>query len=151
MGERTEKFLRLSTVLTGFRREALLGTGVSSVYLYELDQVLPSGTIDELLLVNESQANEIERQSAIANLLDQDPKLGEVVQRIILLWYTGAWTPFSDAWRAAYGTSPHDTLRVISTQGYKSGFQWDAAQAHPAGALQEGFGSWSAEPRRRSL
>ena len=146
-----EKFLRLSTVLTGFRREALLGTGVAKDYLGELDQILPGGTLDELLLANEDQTDENDHQSAIADVLDKHPKLGEVVQRIILLWYTGSWTPFSNAWRAAYGISPHDIVHVISAQAYKSGFQWHAAQAHPAGALQEGFGSWEAEPRKKSL
>jgi hypothetical protein len=70
-----------------------------------------------------------------------------VARNLILVWYCGTWTALPDGWREAYGTSPLDTDRVLSAEAYQAGLQWVAAGAHPAGALQQGYGAWSAEPK----
>jgi hypothetical protein len=138
VGGRTERFLELSVRLTGFGRVALLGTGMTDAYLRALDEVLPTGTVDELLAAGE-------RDDGVSHLLD-DAKLGPVARNLILLWYCGTWTALPDEWRAAYGTSPLDTTRVESAEAYLAGLQWVVAGAHPAGARQQGFGAWAVAP-----
>ena len=114
---------------------ALLGTGMTNVYLRALDAVLPAGTLDDMLAAGDG----------VSDLLE-DPKLGPVARNLIPLWYCGTWTPLPDKWRAAYGTSPLDTNRVESAEAYQAGLQWVVAGAHPAGARQQGFGAWSVAP-----
>jgi len=135
MDKRAELFLGLSERLTGFNRVALLGTGMSAAYLRAMDAVLPETMMDDLL--------------ADARSLDEvldDATLGPVARNLILLWYCGTWTALPDAWRAANGTSPLDTNRVESADAYQAALQWVAADAHPAGARQQGFGAWAVAP-----
>jgi hypothetical protein len=137
--ERAERFIELSAFLTGYGRVELLGTGLTGLYLKTLDTVLPAGVVDELLEAGAGGRAEGEA------ILD-DPKLGPVARNVILLWYCGTWTALSDAWHAAYGSSPFDISRVVSAEAYQGALQWTAAGAHPAGARQQGFGAWSLPP-----
>jgi hypothetical protein len=140
VGGRFERFLEVSSRLTGFGRVALLGTGMTDEYLQALDAVLPAGMLDELLDAGE-------RDDGVQALLE-DARLGPVARNLILLWYCGTWTALPDDWRAAYGTSPLDTTRVQSAEAYLAGLQWVVAGAHPAGARQQGFGAWAVAPER---
>jgi hypothetical protein len=133
-------FVAVSARLTGFDRVTLLGTGMTAQYLRAMDAVLPGGTLDELLNDQRSHSD-----ARVPELLD-DAKLGPVARNLILLWYCGTWTALPDEWRAAYGTSPLDTTRVVSAAAYQAGLQWVVAGAHPAGARQQGFGSWAVAP-----
>lgn len=122
---RTDDFLALSELLTGYGRVDLAGTGQVEQYLRLLADVLPPGVLDELLCAG--------RQGAAAGpVILGDPKLGPVARNIILLWYRGTW--------------PADTNHVVSAAAYQAGLQWLAAKAHPAGALQQGFGAWAEPP-----
>lgn len=141
--ERVDRFLRLSSVLTGFGRIDLLGTGMAAAYLRELDATLPPGVSDELLAA--VAPAESDPDAAAARVLT-DRKLGAVARNVILLWYCGTWTALPDDWRAAYGASPRDARRVVSGPAYLAGLQWVAAGGHPAGGLQQGFGAWSLPP-----
>jgi hypothetical protein len=150
--ERGDRFVELSAFLTGYGRVELTGTGLAGLYLQTLDAVLPAGVLDELLdayrrlpagAIGAAGAG---RDVAGGTLILDDPKLGPVARNIILLWYCGTWTALSEAWRAAYGSSPLDTSRVVSAEAYQGALQWAAAGAHPAGARQQGFGAWSAAP-----
>jgi hypothetical protein len=135
--DREQRFLAMSTRLTGFDRVRLAGTGHTGTYLRAIDAVLPAGLLDELL-------DAFDRLPETAVLAD--PKLGPVARNVILTWYCGTWTALPDAWRAAYGVSPLDTARVLSADSYQQGLQWVAAGAHPAGARQQGYGAWSVAP-----
>jgi hypothetical protein len=141
-GERTDRFTELSSFLTGYGRVELLGTGLAGLYLKTLDTVLPAEVVDELL---DAFAALPAGRAGGETILD-DPKLGPVARNVILLWYCGTWAALSDAWRAAYGSSPFDTTRVISAEAYQGALQWAAAGAHPAGARQQGYGAWSLPP-----
>jgi hypothetical protein len=152
---RAGQFAELSALLTGFGQIELLGTGMASSYLRAIDAVLPEGVLDELLGAfgrlpprTDGEAREAReaREAALRSSILDDPKLGPVARNLILVWYCGTWTTLPDAWRTAYGTSPLDTDRVLSAEAYQAGLQWVAAGAHPAGALQQGYGAWSAEP-----
>jgi hypothetical protein len=151
MTERFEKFLGLSTVLTGFSRLRLLGTAVTGEYLATLDAVLSADVVDILLGVYAQLPEGAEREAAVAAQILDDPKWGPVVRNLILLWYCGTWTTLPDAWRIKYGISPLDKNRVVSAAAYQAGLQWVVAGAHPAGGQQQGFGAWSMEPERSCL
>jgi hypothetical protein len=142
--ERSTRFLELSVVLTGFDTVALLGTGVLEEYLRTVEEVLPDGILDELLAAGDRSPGE-DPEAPASELLD-DPKLGPVARSVILLWYTGAWTPLPEDWRSAHGASPLDTHRVVSPASYLAGLQWVVAGAHPAGARQQGYGAWATPP-----
>lgn len=167
-GERTDKFLAMSAVLTGYGRVQLVGTGLTAAYLRAIDAALPAGILDDLLaafgrLSADVQSSDLRWVGAngvrgvpldddrleanVASVILDDARLGPVARNIILLWYCGTWTALSDAWHAAYGASPLDATRVVSAQAYQGGLQWVAAGAHPAGAREQGFGAWSMPPQ----
>ena len=163
---RAGQFADLSALLTGFDRIQLLGTGMVGSYLHAVDAALPEGVLDELLDAfghlppaagadgagadgagaQNAQNVQNAREAAISTAVLDDPKLGPVARNVIVAWYCGTWTALPDGWREAYGTSPLDTDRVLSAEAYQAGLQWVAAGAHPAGALQQGYGAWSAAP-----
>jgi len=163
---RAGQFADLSALLTGFDRIQLLGTGMVGSYLHAIDAALPDRVLDELLdafghlppgagagpgpgpgpgAAADAEAREA-LEAAVSSAVLDDPKLGPVARNLIVVWYCGTWTALPDGWRQAYGTSPLDTDRVLSAEAYQAGLQWVAAGAHPAGALQQGYGAWSAEP-----
>jgi len=145
-GDRKEPFLQLSELLTGFGTLALCGTGMADAYLETMDAALSAGNVDELLAAFGRLLSGAGRDAAVVSEILDHPKLGPMARSLILLWYTGAWTPLPDGWRATYGASPLDTKRVVSPASYQAGLQWVAAKAHPAGGGQQGFGSWAASP-----
>lgn len=58
-----------------------------------------------------------------------DATLGPLARNLIQLWYLGQWG-----------------FPVISAQAYQEGLVWKAIGAHPQGAKQQGFGTWSSPP-----
>jgi hypothetical protein len=60
------------------------------------------------------------------------PELCRTAQTLIKSWYTGQWG--------------NDALQTISGETYKEGLIWRAINAHPQGAKQQGFGTWSYPP-----
>src|SRR4051794_30648175 len=119
MQGRTDRFLSLSAVLTGFTRAELLCAGVVDEYLRTLDAILPAGLVDELLAACEQLPQGADLESAFTSQILDDPRLGPVARNLALLWYCGTWTALPDAWRAAYGASPLDTNRVVSAVAYQ--------------------------------
>jgi hypothetical protein len=146
MQERGERFLEVSALLTGFGWVRLAGTGMTDDLIDVVDAALPPGVLDELLAAYAALPADVDRETAVASELLADPKLGPVARNLILLWYCGTWAGMPEDWRAAYGTTPYDTHRVVSAEAYLAGLQWVVAGAHPAGARQQGFGAWSVAP-----
>lgn len=151
MQPRAERFLDLSTILTGASRLKLVSTAMADIYLKTLDDILSPGLVDAILPSQLGSSDGYADEAGIAKFLSDDPKLGEILGRITLLWYTGSWTALSDAWRAANGVLPRDTTHVISVGAYESGLQWTIGGSHAPGSLAQGFGSWSSEPGWSSL
>jgi hypothetical protein len=147
MSDRSDLFLDLSALLTGFSRVQLLGTGVADEYLQALEATLPEDVLDTLLVSYERLPAGDQREGALASEILGDSKLGPVARNLILLWYCGSWTALPKDWRETYGASPLDTDRVISAASYVAGLQWAAAGAHPIGARQQGFGAWALAPK----
>jgi hypothetical protein len=144
--KRADLFLRLSELLTGFGGIDLLGTGLAGSYLRVADDILPPGVLDELLAACARLPAGLDREAAVGTTILANPKLGPVARNLIVMWYRGTWTRLPDEWRAAYGASPSDTDHVVSAEAYRSGLQWVAAGAHPAGTLQQGYGAWASPP-----
>ncbi len=141
-----EVFLEISSLLTGFNKTELQGTGMVATYyncvanvpqnpnysdedkakntanvsffFAEVRQMLKSSKGDPDLL-----------SQAIASRLMPTSAYNGLAQSIIMLWYSGNW-----------GSN------VVNAQSYIQGLMWNTAEAHPPGAKQPGFGSWSIAP-----
>lgn len=151
MGEEAT-FYALSRELTGFDELALRGTGRGEEYAAELDRILPPGSRLALLEAYRQalEAYPDDPELGIQVEILSDPKLGPVARNLIFMWYTGSWQQMPDGWRAAYGKSPADTPHMVSAEAYRQGLVWEAIGAHPAGAKQQGYGSWAFPPRVRT-
>lgn len=144
--ERTERFLDLSALLTGFDRAELLGTGVTEQYLHTLEDVGCGPVLDDLLHGCERLPAGEESEAALRSEILDHADRGPVARNLIVLWYSGTWRALPDDWRRAHGASPLDTDRVVSGEAYVAGLQWVAAGAHPIAARPTGFGSWALPP-----
>ncbi|WP_448701905.1 hypothetical protein ACFGVR_06515 [Mucilaginibacter sp. AW1-3] len=142
---RVELFLKISALLTGFNKAELQGTGMVAVYCdcvsntpqnpnYS-DEDLKANTANadfffaEVSSIFKTSKNEAEILQAIASRLMPVSAYNALAQSIINLWYTGNWG-----------------ANVVAAQSYIQGLMWDTAEAHPPGAKQPGFGSWSLPP-----
>jgi hypothetical protein len=148
-------FLKLSEKLTGFSEEDLQGTGMLETYYYVLMKEQDQEGIraffkkaDQVLKNSDVHA---EIKAAFIDLPDtatrpQTPfdqmQYEGLAQRIILLWYTGIWTTMN--WKDKL--SQNARTAMVSAEAYKEGLIWVAAETHPAGAKQPGYGSWSRKP-----
>jgi hypothetical protein len=146
VSERTERFVELSTLLTGFDRTRLLGTGVADHYLRTLEDIVCGPVLEDLLKACERLPAGGQREAAVRSEILDDTDLGPVARHLIMLWYSGTWKALPEEWRRVHGASPLDTDRVVSGEAYVAGLQWVAAGAHPMGARQQGFGSWALPP-----
>lgn len=144
--ERTERFLDLSVLLTGFDRAQLLGTGVAGQYLRTLEDVVCGEVLDDLLHARERLPAGEPSEAVIRSEIIDHADRGPVARNLIMLWYSGTWRALPEDWRRAHGASPLDTDRVVSGAAYAAGLQWVAAGAHPMGARAPGFGSWALPP-----
>jgi hypothetical protein len=144
MPPRLHLFVDMSAALTGFSPIQLHGTGMVANYLAELDAILSEGLVDELLSAFPRPADEsgAVEPGAVDAVLDH-PVWGPPARAITVMWYCGTWTQLPDAWRVEHGAAARDTNHVVSAAAYQAGLQWVAAGAHPIGARQQGFGSWS--------
>jgi hypothetical protein len=143
MPPRTPLFLDVSAALTGFSPVQLRGTGMAAVYLAEIDSILSAGLVDELLAAfpRPDVSGAVEPGAVDAVL--EHPDWGPPARTITTMWYCGTWTQLPETWRAEHGAAPRDTDHVVSAAAFQAGLQWVAAGAHPVGARQQGFGSWS--------
>ena len=75
-----------------------------------------------------------QKAEAVAVLL-ADPSDGPLTCKLMYAWYTGAWS-----------AGPSDPDRVISSRAYQEALVWPLIGAHPGGAKQQGWDSWSRPP-----
>jgi hypothetical protein len=145
------QFLALSVMLTGFERVDLLGTGLTESYYQTLTGVVSPEICEGLWAVtteiiaryggDEDQLNAAIRRDILAS-----PAFGPLANNIIQMWYLGSWIELPTTWRSQFGTSPADFTHVVSAEAYKQSLIYSVMQAHPPGAKQPGFGSWSQPP-----
>jgi hypothetical protein len=143
---RLDQFIAFSALLTGDDAVAVTGTGVAAELLAALDEITGAALTDELLARFAALPPSVQAEQAAAETIMADPYPGPVARNVILLWLTGSWTQLPDAWRESFGASPNDRRHVISAQSYQAGLQWTIAQAHPSGALHQGYGAWAMAP-----
>ncbi|HLF25523.1 MAG TPA: hypothetical protein VJG32_04255 [Anaerolineae bacterium] len=146
-----EQFLSLSVGLTGFNRAELLGTGLVQEYYQQVVSVIGEAISQELWAIArkliERAGNEgADLEAAIRRELMASPKFGPIARNIVQLWYWGAWIELPQAWRNQHRASPQDVTHFTSAAAYQQGLLWKTMGAHPQGAQQPGFGSWSMRP-----
>jgi hypothetical protein len=146
MSQQLSTFLRISACLTGFEVVELQGTGLSEKYLSVVTQATPADTLvqffaeaERILQAGEGNPAAIEPMIA-ANLFPQSC-FGGLAQNIVFMWYSGQWQPTVDAPNVDL-----ETVRNISPDAYVQGLVWIAAETHPPGAKQPGYGSWAKPP-----
>lgn len=126
-------FVKISEVLTGFSSFELYGTGqVSAYYNFVLDEAREE-LVELMDLVAYLPTDEGNCERFIREKILSDHDLGKLARCLIKLWYLGVWES---------GKEPI----ILSAESYKEGLVWLAIGAHPQGAKQQGFGSWSEPP-----
>jgi hypothetical protein len=141
-----QTFLDISVYLTGFNKNELLATGMHETYYYtimkEPDQDNVRAFFKEAQkIMDEFGANETQLNEEIAKRLIPTNNYFELAKRIILVWYTGIWTD-----KVMINGKLEDVSAMISGDSYAEGLIWAAAETHPAGAKQPGYGSWALPP-----
>ena len=131
MNENQQTFLNISVSLTGFNEAELLGTGMLATYYNTIVESISASDFDLFLSAAASILNASEKRvnKEISLNLMPDSSYNGLAKKIITMWYTGNW---GDA--------------VISPESYVQGLIWKAAQTHPPGAKQPGYGSWANPP-----
>jgi hypothetical protein len=145
------QFLALSVVLTGFEEVELQGTGLASTYYETLTSIVDSRICKALWklaskIIKGNRHDEHALSDAIRREILASTEYGPLATNIIQMWYLGSWIQLPQAWRSDFGTSPADVTKVISAEAYKQSLIYQVMQAHPPGAKQPGFGSWSLPP-----
>jgi hypothetical protein len=127
-------FLKISVYLTGYNEVELQGTGMAETYYQAVLKSKPASDVafffeEVAAILQESKGDEALIEKAILIHLMPASAYNGMAMNIITMWYTGSWGD-----------------NVVSGQAYVQGLIWDAAQTHPPGAKQPGYGSWSMPP-----
>lgn len=145
MESRLPLFLEISAYLTGFCVVDLQGTGMGSVYLSTVEKETSKDIVDFFFdtaarILRDGADDEAAIDAAIAAELFPAGCYNGLARNIVFMWYTGQWQPSVNA-------SPSlQTARNISPDAYVQGLVWTAADTHPPGAKQPGYGSWAMPP-----
>lgn len=137
-------FLAISVRLTGFEAVELEGTGMTQTYF---DTLSGNTAADVLALFFEEVAailalpDDEAIDAAIRSRLMPDSSYDATAKVIILMWYTGEWY-------TGIGESTNVGSTQIDGPSYVQGLMWEAAETHPPGAKQPGYGSWAEPPIR---
>jgi hypothetical protein len=145
MTNRLSVFIDISSYLTGFGAVDLHGTGMGPTYLATVEKATSAETLSFFFetaaqILRTGAGDESAINAMIAADLFPVSCFGGLAQNIILMWYTGQWPP-------AVAASPSlAQARNISPDAYVQGLVWTAADTHPPGAKQPGYGSWASPP-----
>lgn len=147
--QQMSRFAALSSALTGFVPVDLEGTGMLPVFWDLLETQAGEANAEALVTafdVDVAGMSEAELTAAIRARIMSDPRLGPLARNLIKLWYFGIWYQMPSAWRLDYAADLDDRTFVVSDIAYKNALVWRAMLAHPKGARQPGFGSWTFPP-----
>lgn len=132
-----EVFEAFSVLITGFSLSEIQGTGLSETYYNVLVKEIGDKYLHELLntfkKLDLKNCNDLSEMESICADEFIQSDYNEAIQTIILLWYTGQWN----------GQESY----IVSSASYIEGLVWSAIDAHPMGAKQPGFGTWSLPPQ----
>ena len=129
-----DTFLAISVHLTGYDEMELLGTGMLESYFNVMMNQMSVDVVESFL---SASANILQRNKGdikkinadIAGQLMSDSCYDGLAKNIITMWYMGNWMS-----------------EMVSSQAYIQGLIWNAAESHPPGAKQPGYGSWHHPP-----
>ncbi len=146
MNDQLDLFLEISAHLTGFNIAELKATGMATEYLSVITkesspQILAAFFAEVLKILKSGAGDQDSINTMIAADLFPKGNFNGLAQNLIFMWYTGKWFPITEAANANL-----ETVRNISPQAYVQGLVWAAADTHPPGAKQPGYGSWAAVP-----
>jgi len=138
-------FLRISSCLTGFEVTELEATGMAEKYLSVVAQETPADPLAQFFEESEAilqagEGNPDAIDPLIASNLSPPSCFGGLAQNIVFMWYSGQWQPAVEA------SKSFQTAQNISPNAYVQGLVWAAADTHPPGAKQPGYGSWGMPP-----
>lgn len=141
--EQLTLFLQISAWLTGFEEVELQGTGMVDTYFKKACDENTAENVGyffaEVAFILTSTEDQPEQTTAlIQSRLMPNSSYNNMAKQITLMWYTGQW--FADP-----AGNPQDSVQ-INAQSYVQGLMWTAAQTHPPGAKQPGYGSWAEQP-----
>ncbi len=126
-------FMAISESLTGFSVNELQSTGLAEIYYKHILGQIETATFIEFLNISksvlENSYTHDQLKNAISAEILSNPATQEIAQSVITLWYMGTW-------EGAY----------VNDLSYKEGLVWNVMHAHPPGAKQPGFKSWSVKP-----
>lgn len=127
-------FMTISAPLTGFTENELQSTGLAETYYKHILDKIEKATFIEFLntskhVIENSSTPEQLIQAISDEILSDSSSTKKIAQDVITLWYLGTW-------EGAY----------VNDLSYKEGLVWNIMQAHPPGAKQPGFKSWSIKP-----
>jgi len=127
-------FLDISVESTGFSELELLGTGMLQPYFNVMMNKNNMAVVEAFLaeaesILKKNKGNAGALKTAVLNQLFPDNVYSGLAKNIITMWYLGSW--MND---------------IISPQSYVQGMVWGVADAHPPGAKQPGYASWSLAP-----
>ncbi len=147
-----DDFLDFSTVVTGYSRFRLMGTGQAQLYFSTVTDVVGEATVTGLLAAfarvrKGAGADEAKLESLLRAEVLSDEKLGPVARNIIKLWFVGTWYQLPAEWRDAFGAHLKDVTFVPSPASYTEGLLWPTVDANPSGTKGPGFGTWALPPR----
>jgi len=139
-------FLAISAWLTGFEQVELQGTGMVDTYYQTVIAKNSAADVayffaEAAAILAETAGDEAQTLAQIKSRLIPDSCYNSLAKNIILMWYTGEWYTQTD-----------DPSTISSSQingeSYVQGLMWTAAETHPPGAKQPGYGSWAEPPIR---
>lgn len=129
-----EDFVELSIYLTGFNRFELFSTGMVLTYY---NWVRKHHETEFLSLLEGFTATSHGDTTQLQAVIKPDGKtLSLLVRSIIKLWYMGQW----------YDPCDLTKTEILSPESYQQGLVWNAINAHPQGAKQQGYGAWAVPP-----
>lgn len=151
-----ERFVAVSVALTGFDHVDLVGTGVMPLYLETLEKWVGPEIAAQLLAFGTAPPPD---DFLVRTRIMGDPKLGPVARNVIQLWYTATWNPLPVGWYVAYQSeipSPPNLTDlppayIVSPDAYVESLVWIAANTHPMGAKQPGYGTWADPPKKGEI
>jgi len=147
-----DRFIAVSAALTGFDAVELTGTGMTALYLKTIEQWVGTTIAAELFAFG---TDPLPDDYVVRTRILADARLGPVARNVIELWYNATWSPLPVAWYQANApaipTLPDlanlPAAYVVSPDAYVESLVWTAANTHPMGAKQPGFGTWADPPK----
>lgn len=146
-----EAFLSLSSILTGYSKFRLSGTGQSDNYFAATCEAVGADVVAELVAAfgevqGEAAGDESVLDRGMRLRILSDDKLGPITRNITKMWFVGTWYELPQEWRDLYATGEAVSTHVVSPGSYTEGLLWPTIGANPPGAKGQGFASWTGPP-----